>query len=129
FAVLLAGQAGEQLDPLELGDRCGDEPRRRPRPAPGPRGPGRSSLPPRRRAPAAARALLRSGPGSRALRSSSVGPPIVAAMGELAGWKFCPRCQAELQGDEQRLECPACGFVAYASSKATAGALVEDDER
>ncbi|HET7759080.1 MAG TPA: NUDIX domain-containing protein [Gaiellaceae bacterium] len=49
-------------------------------------------------------------------------------MGELAGWKFCPRCRAELQGDEQRLECPACGFVAYASSKATAGALVEDGE-
>jgi 8-oxo-dGTP diphosphatase len=47
-------------------------------------------------------------------------------VGELAGWKFCPRCQAELRGDEQRLECPACGFVAYASSKATAGALVED---
>jgi ADP-ribose pyrophosphatase YjhB (NUDIX family) len=50
-------------------------------------------------------------------------------MGELADWKFCPRCHAELQGDEQRLDCPACGFVAYASSKATAGALVEDDER
>ncbi len=49
-------------------------------------------------------------------------------MGELAGWKFCPRCREELQGDEQRLECAACGFVAYASSKATAGALVEDEE-
>ena len=31
-------------------------------------------------------------------------------------------------GTTQRLECPECGFVAYASSKATAGALVEDDE-
>ena len=49
-------------------------------------------------------------------------------MGELAGWKYCPRCRTELRGDEQRLECPECGFVAYASSKATAGALVEDDE-
>ena len=47
-------------------------------------------------------------------------------MGELAGWRFCPRCREELQGGEQRLECPACGFVMYASSKATAGALVED---
>jgi NAD+ diphosphatase len=47
---------------------------------------------------------------------------------ELAGWRFCPRCQTELDGDEQRLECPSCGFVAYASSKATAGALVEDGE-
>jgi ADP-ribose pyrophosphatase YjhB (NUDIX family) len=49
-------------------------------------------------------------------------------VGELAGWSFCPRCRTELQGDEQRLECPACGFVVYASSKATAGALVQDDE-
>ena len=50
-------------------------------------------------------------------------------MGELAGWRFCPRCRNELLGDSQRLECPECGFVAYASSKATAGALVEDGER
>lgn len=50
-------------------------------------------------------------------------------MGELVGWRFCPRCREELRGDEQRLECPACGFVAYASSKATAGALVEDGDR
>ena len=49
-------------------------------------------------------------------------------MGELAGWKHCPRCRTELLGDEQRLECPQCGFVAYASSKATAAALVEDGE-
>lgn len=34
-----------------------------------------------------------------------------------------------MRGDEQRVECPECGFVAYASSKATAGALVEDDGR
>jgi ADP-ribose pyrophosphatase YjhB (NUDIX family) len=49
-------------------------------------------------------------------------------MGELAGWTYCPRCRTELRGDEQRLECPECGFVAYASSKATAGALVEDEQ-
>jgi ADP-ribose pyrophosphatase YjhB (NUDIX family) len=49
-------------------------------------------------------------------------------VGELAGWRFCPRCREELRGDEQRVECPACGFVAYASSKATACALVEDDQ-
>jgi NAD+ diphosphatase len=54
--------------------------------------------------------------------------PILAAVAELAGWKFCPRCREELRGDELRLECPACGFVTYASSKATAGALVEDGE-
>lgn len=49
-------------------------------------------------------------------------------MGELAGWRFCPRCREELRGDAQRLECPACGFVAYASSKATACALVVGDD-
>jgi ADP-ribose pyrophosphatase YjhB (NUDIX family) len=49
-------------------------------------------------------------------------------MGELAGWRFCPRCRTELRGDERRLECPACGFVAYPSSKATAGALCVDDD-
>ena len=49
-------------------------------------------------------------------------------MGELAGWKFCPRCRTGLRGDEQRVHCPECGFIDYASSKPTAGALCEDDE-
>jgi ADP-ribose pyrophosphatase YjhB (NUDIX family) len=48
-------------------------------------------------------------------------------MGELAGWRFCPRCREELRGDERRLECPACGFVAYPSSKPTASALCIDE--
>lgn len=54
--------------------------------------------------------------------------PIVAVVGELAGWKFCPRCRSELRGDGQRVECAGCGFISYASSKPTAGALCEDDE-
>jgi 8-oxo-dGTP diphosphatase len=49
-------------------------------------------------------------------------------VGELVGWKWCPRCRGELRGDASRVECPACGFVDYASSKATAGALCLDDE-
>lgn len=49
-------------------------------------------------------------------------------MGELIGWRWCPRCREELRGDGARVECPACGFVCYASSKATAGALVEDED-
>ena len=53
---------------------------------------------------------------------------IVAVVGELGEWRFCPRCRAELRHEGSRVECEACGFVAYASSKATAGALVEDDE-
>ena len=50
-------------------------------------------------------------------------------MRELSGWRYCPRCASELTGDEPRLECPACGFVAYASSAPTASALVVDERR
>ena len=50
-------------------------------------------------------------------------------MGELAAWRFCPRCSAELGEDSARRECPRCGFVAYASSKPTASAVVVDDGR
>jgi ADP-ribose pyrophosphatase YjhB (NUDIX family) len=49
-------------------------------------------------------------------------------MGELADWKYCPRCTSGLEGDEHRRSCPECGFVAYASSKPTASALCEDGE-
>ena len=49
-------------------------------------------------------------------------------MAELEGWRWCPRCRTELHGDASRVECPSCGFVSYASSKPTAGALVEDGE-
>jgi 8-oxo-dGTP diphosphatase len=49
-------------------------------------------------------------------------------VGELAEWRFCPRCREELRGDEKRKECPACGFVAYANPKPTASALCHDDE-
>jgi len=50
-------------------------------------------------------------------------------MGELEGWTFCPRCRSELAGNRARLTCPACGFVVYASSKPTAGALCVEDGR
>jgi 8-oxo-dGTP diphosphatase len=50
-------------------------------------------------------------------------------MGELDGWKLCPRCGAELGGDAARLACDACGFIVYASSKPTAGALCVDNGR
>jgi ADP-ribose pyrophosphatase YjhB (NUDIX family) len=53
----------------------------------------------------------------------------VAAVGELTQWQWCPCCREGLQRGDARVECPACGFVAYASSKATAGALVEDGGR
>ncbi len=49
-------------------------------------------------------------------------------MGELAGWKSCPRCRSQLRSDGRRVECPECGFVAYANPKPTASALCADDE-
>jgi ADP-ribose pyrophosphatase YjhB (NUDIX family) len=50
-------------------------------------------------------------------------------MGELEGWTYCPRCRNRLAGDGGRLACADCGFVIYASSKPTAGALCVDDGR
>jgi 8-oxo-dGTP diphosphatase len=50
-------------------------------------------------------------------------------MGELEGWIFCPRCRSELAGDRARLTCWVCGFVVYASSKPTAGALCVENGR
>jgi 8-oxo-dGTP diphosphatase len=56
-------------------------------------------------------------------------PTIVANVGELDGWKYCPRCRAELESpDTGKLECPSCGLTIYAGSKPTASALVVDGE-
>ncbi|MDP8911849.1 MAG: NUDIX domain-containing protein [Actinomycetota bacterium] len=44
----------------------------------------------------------------------------------LAGWRFCPRCRSDLAGGGSRVECQACGFVAYANSAPTANALCVD---
>jgi ADP-ribose pyrophosphatase YjhB (NUDIX family) len=47
----------------------------------------------------------------------------------LQGWKYCPRCRSGLEGDEKRVECPECGFVAYGGGPVpTATAVVVDDE-
>ena len=51
------------------------------------------------------------------------------SMGELEDWRFCPRCGADLAGVAARLACARCGFIVYASSKPTAGALCVDDGR
>ncbi len=47
-------------------------------------------------------------------------------MGELDQWKYCPRCREALERGDGRVECPACGFLTYASSKPTACALCVD---
>lgn len=46
----------------------------------------------------------------------------------LDGWKYCPRCAAELEIHAGRVECHACGFELYPHSSPTANALVEDEE-
>jgi ADP-ribose pyrophosphatase YjhB (NUDIX family) len=50
-------------------------------------------------------------------------------MGSLNGWTFCPRCRARLEREPRRVECPDCGFVAYANPSPTACAVCVDDER
>ena|SRR5436190_5022754 len=48
-------------------------------------------------------------------------------MGVLHGWEYCPRCRSALAGDERRVECASCGFVAYANPVPTATAVCVDD--
>ena len=46
---------------------------------------------------------------------------------ELDGWRYCPRCRAELEREERKVECRQCGFVAYAGPNPTASALCVDE--
>jgi ADP-ribose pyrophosphatase YjhB (NUDIX family) len=43
-------------------------------------------------------------------------------------WRHCPRCGAEVEPGEGRVECPACGYVAYANPAPAACALCVDGE-
>lgn len=54
-------------------------------------------------------------------------------MSVLHGWRFCPRCGAELRlepGAQTPVAaaCPACGSSYYANSAPTVGALCEDED-
>lgn len=49
-------------------------------------------------------------------------------MSELDGWVACPRCRADVERSAERVQCPACGFVAYANPKPTAVAVCVDGE-
>ena len=49
-------------------------------------------------------------------------------MGRVDGWKYCPRCAAELEHSHERVDCPSCGFVSYSNSEPTACALLVDHE-
>jgi 8-oxo-dGTP diphosphatase len=46
----------------------------------------------------------------------------------LHGWRYCPRCGAELRRERNCVECDACGFYHYASSQPTASAFVLDGD-
>lgn len=49
-------------------------------------------------------------------------------MAIFAGWRFCPRCAAELTHFGSRVECPGCGFVRWANPLPAVAALVVDDD-
>jgi ADP-ribose pyrophosphatase YjhB (NUDIX family) len=53
---------------------------------------------------------------------------LLPTVAELDGWKYCPRCRAEIERGDNKVECPECGFVTYACSKPTVGTLCLDDE-
>lgn len=50
-------------------------------------------------------------------------------MGILDGWRFCPRCGAELTSAEEGLACPACGGHYYANASPAVQGLLERDGR
>lgn len=49
-------------------------------------------------------------------------------MGSLEGWRYCPRCAAELRRERNRVECGACGFCEYANPVPTTSAFVLDPD-
>ena len=49
-------------------------------------------------------------------------------MGRFDGWRFCPRCGASLATARGRVDCGACGFVAWANASVSASALIEDGD-
>lgn len=49
-------------------------------------------------------------------------------MAILHGWRYCPRCAADLDEHPGRVSCPACGFVAWANPAPCACAIVEDED-
>jgi 8-oxo-dGTP diphosphatase len=47
----------------------------------------------------------------------------------LSGWRFCPRCGAELEADDDHLRCPRCGEHYWANSVPGVQVLIERDGR
>jgi ADP-ribose pyrophosphatase YjhB (NUDIX family) len=49
-------------------------------------------------------------------------------MGLFDDWKHCPRCGAEISPHDGRVECTACGYVAYANPAPAVCALLTDGD-
>ena len=49
-------------------------------------------------------------------------------MGLFDDWHHCPRCGAEIEPRDGRVECTACGYVAYANAAPASCAICVDDE-
>lgn len=49
-------------------------------------------------------------------------------MSALDGWKFCPICAEAIERIEDRAECRACGYVAYANAVPGAEAVCIDEQ-
>jgi 8-oxo-dGTP diphosphatase len=49
-------------------------------------------------------------------------------MGELDGWRQCPRCAAALEHEHGLVRCPACALVVYARPTPAVCALIVDDD-
>jgi 8-oxo-dGTP diphosphatase len=47
-------------------------------------------------------------------------------VGNLDGWRYCPRCAAELRRESNCVECDACGFSQYANPVPATSAFVLD---
>jgi 8-oxo-dGTP diphosphatase len=48
-------------------------------------------------------------------------------VGELDGWKHCPRCASDLRSEPGSVRCDSCGLVAYAKPAPAICGLVVDD--
>ena len=48
-------------------------------------------------------------------------------MGELDGWRYCPRCAGPLERAPGLVRCPTCGLVVYARPTPAVCALIVDD--
>lgn len=55
---------------------------------------------------------------------------IVTRVTQLDGWRICPRCGADLEVGDAKVDCASCGLVFYAHSAVTANAVcVAEDGR